>query len=258
MQYLALASDYDGTLAHDGHVSRTTLAAVRRLKESGRKFILVTGRELPELQATFPDIGLCDAVVAENGALLYWPADNREEMLAEPPPATFVTEMTTRGVQPFSLGRVIFATWRPHEGAVLEVIQQLGLEFHIIFNKKAVMVLPSGVNKATGLARVLRKLEISPQHVVGVGDAENDHAFLDSCSVAVAVENALQALKDKCDVVTMADHGRGVVELIERMLGDDLQSLGPRRPRKDQTPQVVPAAAQAATNPGKPTVASDK
>jgi hydroxymethylpyrimidine pyrophosphatase-like HAD family hydrolase len=258
MQYLALASDYDGTLAHDGHVSRTTLAALRRLKESGRKLILVTGRELPELQATFPDIGLCDAVVAENGALLYWPADNREEMLAEPPPATFVSEMTTRGVQPFSLGRVIFATWRPHEGAVLEVIQQLGLEYHIIFNKRAVMVLPSGVNKATGLTRVLKKLKISPQHVVGVGDAENDHAFLDSCAVAVAVENSLQALKDKCDLVTAADHGRGVIELIERMLGDDLQSLGPRRPRKDQTPHVVPPSAATATAPGSPKSASDK
>jgi hypothetical protein len=166
--------------------------------------------------------------------------------------------MTTRGVQPFSLGRVIFATWRPHEGVVLEVIQQLGLEFHIIFNKRAVMVLPSGVNKATGLARVLKQLEISPQHVVGVGDAENDHAFLDSCSVAVAVENALQALKDKCDLVALADHGRGVEELIERMLSDDLQSLGPRRPRKDQTPQVVPAAAATSTSPDKPTAASDK
>jgi hydroxymethylpyrimidine pyrophosphatase-like HAD family hydrolase len=239
MQYVALASDYDGTLAHDGHVSRITIAAVQRLKDSGRKFILVTGRELPELQSVFPDIGICDVVVAENGALLYWPAEGKEETLAEPPPAAFVTEMTTRGVQPFSLGRVIFATWRPHETVVLEVIQQLGIEYHIIFNKRAVMVLPSGVNKATGLARVLRRLKIGPHHVVGVGDAENDHAFLDSCSVAVAVENALPALKEKCDLVTTADHGRGVIELIDRLLADDLQSLGPRRPRKEQAPHVV-------------------
>ena len=239
MQYLALATDYDGTLAHDGHVSRVTLDAVRRLKDSGRKLILVTGRELPELQSIFPDIGLCDAVVVENGALLYWPAEDKEEMLAEPPPAAFITEMTQRGVQPFSVGRVIFATWRPHEKEVLEAIQQLGLESHIIFNKRAVMVLPSGVNKATGLAKVLKKLKISPHHVVGVGDAENDHAFLDSCSIAAAVENALPALKEKCDIVTAGDHGRGVVELIERLLGDDLQSLGPRRPRKEMAAHTV-------------------
>jgi hydroxymethylpyrimidine pyrophosphatase-like HAD family hydrolase len=240
MQYQALASDYDGTLAHDGHVSRITVAAVQRLKDSGRKFILVTGRELPELLSVFPDVGICDAVVAENGALLYWPADRKEETLAEPPPPAFISEMATRGVQPFSVGRVIFATWRPHETAVLEVIQQLGLESHIIFNKRAVMVLPSGVNKATGLAKVLRRLKISPSHVVGVGDAENDHAFLDSCAVAAAVENALPSLKEKCDLVLAADHGRGVIELIDQILADDLQRFGPRRPRKELAGHVVP------------------
>ena len=57
-------------------------------------------------------------------------------------------------------------------------IRDLGLELQVIFNKGAVMVLPSGVNKAIGLAAALRDLGLSPHNVVGVGDAENDHAFL--------------------------------------------------------------------------------
>lgn len=233
MQYHALASDYDGTLAHDGHVDPETLAAARRLRESGRKLILVTGRELPELQSVFPDIGICDCVVAENGGLLYWPAENKEEVLGEPPPEAFVAEITRRHVNPFSVGRVVLATWRPYETAVLEVIQSLGLEYHIIFNKRAVMVLPSSVNKATGLAKALKRMKISPKHVVGVGDAENDHAFLDSCAVAAAVDNALPAVKQRCDMVLERDHGQGVIELIDRILADDLASLGPRRPRQE-------------------------
>jgi hydroxymethylpyrimidine pyrophosphatase-like HAD family hydrolase len=233
MHYQALATDYDGTLAHDGHVEPSTLAACRRLKQSGRKLILVTGRELPELQSVFPDIGVCDVVVAENGGLLFWPDGGREEVLAEPPPPDFVTELTRRGVKPMSIGKVVCATWRPHESTVLEVIQGLGLECHIIFNKRAVMILPSGVNKATGLCHALKLLEISSHHVVGVGDAENDHAFLDSCAVAAAVDNALPALKERCDIVLQAGHGAGVVELIDRIVGNDLQDLGARRPRKD-------------------------
>lgn len=233
MHYLALATDYDGTLAHDSHVSPETVDACRRLRATGRKLILVTGRELPELQSVFPHFTMCDAIVAENGALLYFPAENREEVLGEPPPAAFVSEIAFRNVNPFSVGKVIFATWRPHETTVLEVIQQLGLEYHIIFNKRAVMVLPSGINKATGLREALARLEISPQQVVGVGDAENDHAFLDTCAVAAAVENALPSLKEHCDLVLSADHGDGVIELIEMLLADDLRSLGPRRPRKE-------------------------
>lgn len=231
MQYLVLATDYDGTLARDGHVDEQTLEALRQVRDSGRKVILVTGRELSQLQATFPAIGLCDVVVAENGALLFWPEENREEVLGEPPPESFVAEMSRMDVKPFSLGRVVFATWRPHEVAILETIQRLGLGLQIIFNKRAVMVLPSHITKATGLAVALERLKISPNQVVGIGDAENDHAFLDSCGVSAAVDNALPALKEHCDLVTAGDHGRGVVELVGRLLADDLASLGPRKPR---------------------------
>jgi HAD superfamily hydrolase (TIGR01484 family) len=121
--------------------------------------------------------------------------EDREDVLAPPLPAEFLDEMRRRNVTPRSLGRIIFATWRPQETIVLEVIQQFGLDCQIIFNKRAVMVLPSGVNKATGLDRALQALGISPQNVVGIGDAENDHAFLDACGCAVAVDNALPALK---------------------------------------------------------------
>ena len=239
MQYQALATDYDGTLAHDSHVSPEALAGLRRLKDSGRKVILVTGRELPELLSVFPDFSICDCIVAENGALLKWPAEDREETCGEAVPEKFLNEIIRRGIKPFSVGRVIFATWRPHEAAVLDIIQSLGLEYQIIFNKRAVMVLPSGINKATGLARALKKLKLSPKQVVGIGDAENDHAFLDSCAVAAAVENALPSLKDRCDLVTAADHGAGVVELIDRLLADDLQSLGARRPRKELAERTI-------------------
>jgi hypothetical protein len=129
-------------------------------------------------------------------------------------------------VEPYALGRVIFSTWRPHETAILETIQRLGIAYQIIFNKHAVMVLPSGVDKASGLEVALRQMQISPDHVVGIGDAENDLAFLDVCAVAVTVENALPALKDHCDFVTQGDRGRGVRELIEGLLADDLTNLG--------------------------------
>jgi hydroxymethylpyrimidine pyrophosphatase-like HAD family hydrolase len=101
------------------------------------------------------------------------------------------------------------------------------------------MVLPSGMNKATGLAKALERLQFEPGNVVGVGDAENDHAFLESCGVAAAVANALPALKERCDLVMAGDHGQGVIELIDRLLADDLQSLGPRRPRADMSVRSV-------------------
>ncbi|WP_406698397.1 HAD-IIB family hydrolase [Singulisphaera sp. Ch08] len=228
MRYLALAADYDGTLATHGRVEDSTLEALGRLRESGRRLILVTGRELDELLTVFPRPDLFDRIVAENGALLYRPATREEQVLGEPPPDRFVATLKERGVGPISVGRVIVATWEPHESVVLETIRDLGLELHVIFNKGAIMVLPSGVNKATGLAVALDELGLSPHNTVGVGDAENDHAFLAFCECSAAVDNALPILKERADLVLAGDHGAGVVELIDRMIADDLAEVGPR------------------------------
>ena len=102
---------------------------------------------------------------------------------------------------------------------MLEAIHELGLEWQIIFNKGAVMVLPPGVNKASGLAAALDALGLSPLNVVGIGDAENDHAFLRLCGCSVAVANALDAVKETADVVTAGARGAGVVEIVDRLLG---------------------------------------
>lgn len=233
MRYLALCCDYDGTIAHHGRVDESTLAALRQLRESGRKLVLVTGRELDELQTVFAHLDIFERVVAENGALIYRPETREERLLGEPPPQKFVTLLRERGVERISVGRVIVATWEPHESTVLETIRDCGLELQVIFNKGAVMVLPAGVNKATGLRAALAELNLSVHNAVGVGDAENDHAFLSICECSVAVANALPALKEKADIVTSVDHGAGVAELIEEMLADDLAHREPALARHD-------------------------
>lgn len=226
MRYLALATDYDETIARSGVVARETNAALDRLKASGRTLILVTGRELNDLLKCYPDIGRFDRVVAENGALLFRPDTYADRVLAESPPPAFIEELRRRGVSPLAVGRTIVATVEPFETVVLDVIRHLGLEWHVIFNKGSVMALPSGVTKATGLGATLADLGIAPERVVGVGDAENDHAFLTLCGCGVAVANALPGLQARAEWVTAGAGGAGVIELIERILSDDLTGLG--------------------------------
>src|SRR5580698_11036273 len=142
MHYLALATDYDGTIAQHGEVDAPTLAALQRLRAGSRRLILVTGRELDDLRRVMPRLDLFDVVVAENGALLYDPANHEEHALAEPPPPRFVERLRELGVAPLSVGRAIVATWEPNEGKVLAAIHDLNLDLQITFNKGAVMVLP--------------------------------------------------------------------------------------------------------------------
>lgn len=227
MRYLLLATDYDGTLATDGRVDDPTLEALGRLRASGRKLALVTGRHLPDLQTVFPKLELFDRVVAENGALVYRPASREEKLLCEGYDERFVRLLRERNV-PISAGRCIVSTWKPHEVEVLNAIRDLGLDLQVIFNKGAVMVLPSGINKATGLKAALEELGLSWHNVVSVGDAENDRSFLRISECAVAVDNALPALKERADVVLNRARGAGVAELVEQVIACDLEAFDTR------------------------------
>lgn len=218
MNYLALATDYDGTIAEDGQVSSTTLESLQRWRKSGRKLFLVTGRHLADLCHVFPQVDWFDCVIAENGALLYFPETQEEQLLGDRPPETFIQALRRQQVAPIEVGRVIVSTWEPHGNTVLEVIHTLGLELQVILNKGAVMILPADVNKATGLSAALARFDLSPQVTIAVGDAENDHAFMDICGFSVAVANALPVVKQQADWVTQGSRGDGVVELIDRFL----------------------------------------
>lgn len=222
MRYRVLATDYDGTLAHNGVTDEETIDAIEAFREAGGRLILVTGRELPDLERTFDRLDVFERVVAENGGLLYDPASGVERMLAPPCRPALLALLRARGVAPLSVGRTIVATVEPHDAVVLDAIKELGLELQIIFNKGAVMVLPSGVNKATGLATALDELGAIAQEAAGIGDAENDHAFLEMCGLAVAVRNAIPALQESVHLVTTAARGQGVQELIARLLRDDV------------------------------------
>src|SRR2546422_7230484 len=221
MRFLALATDYDGTLATDGAVDGETIAALRRLAATGRKLILVTGRQLSDLLRVSPDGRLFDVIVAKSGGALSRRESRETRVLAQPPPAHFVETLRRRGVEPLWRGQVVVATVQPNDTAVVNVIRELGLGLQVILNKGSVMVLPASVDKATGLRSALHELALAPQGVVATGDAENDQAFLALSGYGVAVANALDTLKATTKHVTRGEAGAGVREIIDWLIATD-------------------------------------
>jgi hydroxymethylpyrimidine pyrophosphatase-like HAD family hydrolase len=222
MNCRAFATDFDGTIATDGVVDEATVAALKKIRAAGAITLLVTGRQYEDFVNADAVLDLFDSVVAENGAVLYKPQTREVRLLASPPPRQFAAELIRRGV-PATTGHVIVATVEPHEVTVLEVIKEMAIELQVIFNKGAVMILPSGVNKASGLQVALEEYGIELQDVVAAGDAENDHVFLANCGLSVAVANALPALKEQVKYVTRSNAGAGVTELIEALLRGDFE-----------------------------------
>jgi len=222
MDIAALASDYDETLAYKGRIARQTLEALRWFKTSGRKLLLVTGRELEDLLKVCPEISIFDAVVAENGAVLYLPSTQNLTTLADHPPQGFIEALRERGVHPLSVGRCIVASEQAHYESMRKIIRQMDLNMHLVLNRGSVMALPSGVDKGTGFKVALQELGVPAEGVVGIGDAENDEAFLEECGISAVVANGLPSLKQAADIITQKEHGSGVVEIIDKIMTDSL------------------------------------
>lgn len=225
MRYLALACDYDGTLTTDGQPSAEAFGRLRQVRASGRKVVLVTGRTLEQLMESCQELDVFDSIVLENGAVLYDPNTGNSRLLSAPTTAGFVTRLKKKGVDGLTVGKAIVATWSPHESAVLSVIRKMGLDLQLSFNRNAVLILPPGINKASGLQVALEGLGISPHNVVGVGNGENDHIFLSYCKCSVAVANATDLVKNDADWVLKRPEAEGLSYLIDQLVDNDLQKL---------------------------------
>lgn len=226
--FRAVAIDYDGTLTDRRRPTEEALDAVRSVRDAGRLVLLVTGRILSELRADFPDVDRhFDAIVAENGAVLSLPRFP-DRPLVEPVTPELYDALVARGV-PVRAGQVLLATEALFDGVVNDEIGRFGLECQVERNRHALMVLPAGVTKGTGVVAALEELGLSPHSAVAIGDAENDHTLLNACEVGVAVGNAVDALKGHAEVILEAEDGVGVSGFLRGPFLADLPGVQPRR-----------------------------
>ena len=228
MRYVALAAGFDGTLARDGRCDERCIDALRALSATGRKLILVTGRELRELLEIFPEVRIFDYVVAENGAVMHRPATRESEILAQAPPEILLQELRRRHVTPLTVGSSIVRTVQANEAEVSAALRKLQLDFQLVTNPGALMMLPAGVNKASGVWAALRELGVSRHNLVAIGDGENDLALFEFAEHAVAVQNADALVKRVANRTTEGAYCDGFLELARDLIATDLADAVPR------------------------------
>jgi hydroxymethylpyrimidine pyrophosphatase-like HAD family hydrolase len=241
----AVATDLDGTLA-EGTLPAAAQAAIREARDGGLAVVLVTGRIAAELEADFGRLAdEFDAVVTENGAVLLIGGVTRE--LARPVEVVLSDRLAEQGVA-VRRGRVLLACDAFDADVVHRTVEDLGLDCQLLRNRSALMVLPAGVSKGTGLAAALAELGISPHNAIAVGDAENDLALLEAAEVGVAVANAVPSLREHADLVLGDPDGQGVAALLAGPLVSGEVLIRPARHRiaigafADNSPTTVPGA----------------
>lgn len=231
MRYVVLAAGFDGTLARDGRCDERCIDALRELSATGRKLILVTGRELRRLLEIFPEARIFDYIVAENGAVLHRTATRQSEILGQAPPEILLQELRRRRVEPLSVGSSIITTLACHLERALDALRKLKLhlDYDLVTNDEMLLILPPGIDKATGMNEALRDLGVSRHNLVAIGNAENDLPLFASAEHAVAVSNAAATVKQAADRVTKGAYCEGFLELARELVASDLATATPRR-----------------------------
>jgi hydroxymethylpyrimidine pyrophosphatase-like HAD family hydrolase len=211
--YRLLAFDYDETLAMNGRMHPAAAEALDEARRAGWRLALVTGRTHDRIVEICPHLGLFDLVVPENGCLLHTPASGAVEALAAGPVERLRAALTAAAI-PYFPGRVVTITKRQYERQVRGVLEGDGLAFDCYPNRPAVMIVPRGTSKATGLAVGLARLGVAPEEVIALGDDENDLAMFQAVGLCVAVGNAVEAVRAAAHVVLPVPNGEGVAAFV--------------------------------------------
>lgn len=209
-----LAFDYDGTLAENGHVPPALQQALSQLHLAGYALFLVTGRQVDSVRlGSLND--LFTGIVWENGAVLSHLASHETYLPFGHVDPRLVEALEAANV-PLEHGRAIVATWLPYEETVWHVLQATGIDVAVVHNKGALMLLPPGAAKGTGLERMLTLCGFSVRNLVCFGDGENDLSLLQVGETGVAVADAVPSVKESADWVTSQPGPAGVLEALER------------------------------------------
>jgi Cof subfamily protein (haloacid dehalogenase superfamily) len=79
-------------------------------------------------------------------------------------------------------------------------------------------VLPPGASKGAALKTLLKEMDVKPEEVLAIGDAENDTEMIQLAGIGVAMGNASEKLKAVAEYVVASNDEDGVAEAVERFV----------------------------------------
>lgn len=221
MYLKVLACDLDNTLAENGIIADDTWLALKKARKAGFTLILVTGRKLDSFAAGGPFAEYFEAIVAEDGAAIYYPRNDTVSLPFGHLSPDLIRRLSDLNI-PLDRGIAIAATWVPHDEIILEILRDMGGGATVEYNRGAVMILPPGATKGTGLSMALQELGFSTRNVIACGDAENDRSLFELAELSVAVANAVPEIKKLADIDLTEKNGEGVRNLIDNLVAGNL------------------------------------
>lgn len=81
--------------------------------------------------------------------------------------------------------------------------------------------MASGIDKAASLARLCDYLGVSQEETIAFGDGYNDLSLIEWCHTGVAMENAVDEVKQRADVITKSNNDNGVYVYLKQLIEEN-------------------------------------
>ncbi|NIP62844.1 MAG: phosphoglycolate phosphatase [Nitrosopumilaceae archaeon] len=225
------AVDIDGTITENGQgvINLESLSALRNLVKMGHNVIFVSGRSSVEGFLLSVYGGTTRVAVGENGGCItYGPNDHSLIGNIDQCKNAFdvikseIKNVKEKPVFPRMTEIVLERTFDIEQGK--DLIAKKNLDVVLSDSKYAFHINSHGINKGTGFREVMKKLSISLEDVVAIGDSETDLPLFELANMSIALGNSSDYVKSKATITVEGRSGDGVIEALDKIasyLGDD-------------------------------------
>lgn len=224
MKHKTFAVDIDGTITENGggRIHLEALGALRHLKNLGHNVIFVTGRSSVEgfLLSVFG--GTTKIAVGENGGCITMDTNDhvllgnidlcREafkifqdkiDNVVEKPVFPRMTEVVLQRTFDLDLAR--------------KIIQKENLDVELSDSQYAFHINSRGIDKGAGFEELMKRLSISVEDVIAIGDSSTDVPLFRVAKISIALGNAFDDVKSQATMTVSAGAGDGVLEALDKL-----------------------------------------
>lgn len=206
----------------------------------GPRLLLCSGRPAQFVEAVAAALGVRLPAVCENGAVVLEPETGRTRPLYTAAEARLMARVRRACVRAYEetglarvpAGRELGVALVPAPGRwpdvrafrdhVEHTLRQAGLppdRLLVTYSAGAVDVTPRGIDKASGVRRLLAELGVAPEEVFAIGDGANDLPLLAMAGGRGAPANALPEVRAVAQRVSRHPATLGVLELLRGLDG---------------------------------------
>ena len=218
------AVDIDGTITENGggRIHLEALGALRRLTTMGHNVIFVTGRSSVEgfLLSVFG--GTTKISVGENGGCITYDT-NEHQLLGNIEECKSAFDLLKNNIQnvkqkpvfPRMTEIVLERTF--DLDAARTIIADNNMNVELSDSQYAYHINSNGIDKGFGFSEVMKKLSISTDDVIAIGDSATDVPLFAMAKTSIALGNASDDVKSNATMTVSANAGDGVLEALDKL-----------------------------------------